>query len=53
MIEKNGPSVRGEIADNGLHLNNYPKHTILRVQQFLVRHNLATLPQPPYGLNMS
>jgi len=31
-----------------LHLDNTPSHTSLRVREFLAKHNVATLPQPPY-----
>jgi hypothetical protein len=30
-----------------LHLDNAPSHTSLRVREFLAKHNVATLPQPP------
>jgi len=32
-----------------LHLDNAPSHTSLRVREFLAKHNVAMLPQPPYS----
>ena len=37
-----------------LHLDNVPSHTSsLRVREFLAKHNVATLPQPPYSPDLA
>lgn len=36
-----------------LHLDNAPSHTSLRVREFLAKHNVATLPQPPYSPDLA
>jgi len=36
-----------------LHLDNAPSHTSLHVREFLAKHNVATLPQPPYSPDLA
>ena len=36
-----------------LHHDNAPSHTSLRVREFLAKHNVATLPQPPYSPDLA
>ncbi|KMQ92061.1 histone-lysine n-methyltransferase setmar-like protein [Lasius niger] len=46
--------VRREIVDTWiLHHDNAPSHTSLRVREFLAKHNVATLPQPPYSPDLA
>ncbi len=42
--------VRKDVAGTWLlHHDNAPSHTSLRVREYLAKHNLGTLPQPPYS----
>jgi len=36
-----------------LHHNNAPSHTSFAVREFLVQHNITTLPHPPYNLDLA
>jgi hypothetical protein len=36
-----------------LHLDNAPSCTFLRVRELLAKHNVATLPQPPYSPDLT
>ena len=36
-----------------LHLDNAPSHTSLRVREFLAKHNVAMLLQPPYSPDLA
>jgi hypothetical protein len=46
--------VRKDIAANWwLHHSNAPSHTSLLVREFLAKHHVATLPQPPYSPNLA
>jgi len=36
-----------------LHHNNAPSHTSFAVREFLVQHNITTLPHPPYSLDLA
>nr|XP_012143528.1 PREDICTED: putative uncharacterized protein FLJ37770 [Megachile rotundata] len=46
--------VRREIANSWmLHHDNAPSHTSLIVRQILTKHNITTLPQPPYSPDMA
>lgn len=46
--------VRREIADTWmLHHDNAPSHTSLIVRETLAKHNVATLPQPPYSPDLA
>jgi transposase len=46
--------VRKDIAANWrLHHDNAPSHTSLLVREFLAKHHVATLPQPPYSPNLA
>jgi hypothetical protein len=36
-----------------LHHDNAPSHTSLLVREFLAKHHVATLPQPPYSPDLA
>lgn len=53
-LRKRVVRTRKEIAATWqLHHDNAPCHTALRVQEFLAKHSLVTLPQPPYSPDMA
>lgn len=46
--------VRRKIADTWmLHHDNVPSHTSLIVREVLAKHNVTTLPQPPYSPDLA
>jgi hypothetical protein len=46
--------VRKDIAANWrLHHDNAPSHTSLLVREFLTKHHMATLPEPPYSPDLA
>jgi histone-lysine N-methyltransferase SETMAR len=36
-----------------LNLDNAPAHTVLPIRQFLAKHSIPNLPQPPYSPDLS
>jgi hypothetical protein len=41
------------VANWRLHHDNVPSHTSLLVHEFLAKHHVATLPQPPYSPDLA
>ena len=54
QLRKQVQRVRTDIADGWvLHHGNTPAHTVLSIQEFLVKKNIPVLPHPPYSPDLA